>query len=506
MAVSILHTRDGKLDDADKAQLDALRSRIKTGNPKIILHLHGGLVNEASGVAAATRLSALGAHAFNVPPDWEQIYVIWRTGAMETLRTNWKDIFQNDRLYRTLLKKLISLVSSKIMPEAAPGRSIHSEMGLTPAEVERRLLSGSDQPFADADTLTIAEDGSKRAVAIPADDEDIESDFQNELESDEKLNEVAADVEAALMKDAPQSARSFVSGDAVSGQKTLAYVDDRVTAPWMVEKATGRALIGGSVLIGLAKHGAKIGLRVIRRYRAGRDHGLHATVVEEVIRELYGDLIGSIVWGMMKQDAEDHFATGALGDVLLDVLALNPTRRLLLSGHSAGSIWASELLLASNRRGIAMPLDLVLLAPAVRTAKFAEALAAKQGDIGAFRLFAMSDALERSDVLLGKGYGFLYPSSLLYFVSGLCEDAKKDALADAPLLGMQRFIECKTNWTDDTDEGAALKRVRTFLSADAKRTVFSIAARGAGLDCQAQSHGAFDDDPKTLQSVATLFE
>ena len=114
MPVTILHTRDGQLDDADVDVLSALKRRLESGRSKILLHLHGGLVDEAAGMVAAQRLSGAAPSGFNAPADWEQIYVVWRTGGLETLRTNWKDVFENDRLYRTLLTRLMSFMSGMI--------------------------------------------------------------------------------------------------------------------------------------------------------------------------------------------------------------------------------------------------------------------------------------------------------------------------------------------------------------------------------------------------------
>jgi hypothetical protein len=503
MAVSILRTKDGKLDALDRQLLSELATRLAEGDRKILLHLHGGLVSESAGMAAANRLSGKGPNTFNAPDDWEQVYIVWRTGAIETLRTNWQDLFDNDRLYRTLLKRLISFISGRISLPVIDGRAVAAGDRLSPAEVERRLLSGSDHPFADLDAPRAGAADDTRAF----DDEnlaDFDNDLTRELRRDGDLQTVAADVEAALTPP-DVTVRAFDSGDALAGGRVVYHIDDSVAGEWQVRTAEGRSLLGLSVLESLVKHGLAIGKRVIKRYRNGRDHGLHATVVEEIVRELYGDLIGSIIWGMMKDDAGDHFEDGALGAELLKALAANTGGRLLVTGHSAGSIWASELLLAMSRVGLMISADVVFLAPAVRTSKFAAALDASSASIQRFRLFAMHDDLERQDVLLGPGYGFLYPSSLLYFVSGLCEESDAKGLEDAPLLGMERFVASPTSWLEDVDEGPKLQQVRDFLNQGGDRVVLSVSAAGAGRNSDAKSHGSFDDNPATLASVATFF-
>lgn len=134
------------------------------------------------------------------------------------------------------------------------------------------------------------------------------------------------------------------------------------------------------------------------------------------------------------------------------------------------------------------------------------ALQAAEAKIERFRLYAMSDDLERSDAVLGKGLAFVYPASLLYLVSGLFEENADKGLCDAPILGMQRFVSGKTSWLDDRDEGPSLKLVRKFLGGGTSRTVFAKVTGGDVLNCDAISHGAFDDEPATLNSVATFLQ
>ena len=52
MPTTILHSRDGVLDAVEADQLAALNARLAQGPAKILLHLHGGLVPQASGPIA----------------------------------------------------------------------------------------------------------------------------------------------------------------------------------------------------------------------------------------------------------------------------------------------------------------------------------------------------------------------------------------------------------------------------------------------------------------------
>ena len=46
----------------------------------------------------------------------------------------------------------------------------------------------------------------------------------------------------------------------------------------------------------------------------------------------------------------------------------------------------------------------------------------------------MDDKLEREDAVLGHDKGYIYPSSLLYMVSGMFEELDFAVFADAPWL------------------------------------------------------------------------
>ncbi|WP_167369077.1 hypothetical protein [Methylobacterium brachiatum] len=497
--MTVLRTRGGVLDSQDQEAFDALSDRLVRGRPPVLIHLHGGLVDQAAAEVVAERLSKTGPEAYNAPESWEQVYVVWRTGAFETLRQNWTDLARNDRLYRVLIKRLISFVSGRIESIDPEGRGRGSPRRLTPAEVEARLYGGSDAPFADVDQATSSLAAGARSVEIePYADDDLEL----ELRADSELDEVASDIEAGLRAASTDTARTASVGDAAVGAASLRRLDGRVraelsTAPQGAARSFTAAEIGRR----LVKHGVSIGRRVLGRYRNGRDHGLHATVAEEIARELYGDLIGSVVWGMMKGDAREHFAAGGFGAEFAQALAAAPGTRVMIVAHSAGAILASEFLIHLAEREISLSVDLVFLAAAVRTPKFAEALKLSESRIASFRAFLMRDDLERADVLLGKGFGFVYPSSLLYLVSGLFEEKGPDGLADAPLVGMERFLDASSSWLADAGEGAALGAVQRFLSDGRGRCVLSRSEGEQGLACVAVSHGDFDNETLTLASI-----
>lgn len=508
MPVTVLRTSNGKLDQADREKLDGLSQRLAAKPSKVVLYLHGGLVDQASAEAMATRLSSKGDRSLNAPDDWEQIYIVWRTGFLETLRINWVELAKNDRLYNALFKRLMKYVAEKVGAESPGGRGAGSgPLKLTDKQINDRLNSGNDAPFSDLDDLAGSTQNSQRGRGFTqADENSVELEMKKLLELDRDLGRVSEDIDAHIASLTADPVRAAFTGNEDAGRPPFEHVDETLRKEWVTRGPQGRAraLEWGGVLIGLVEHGVKIAVRVIKRYRQGRDHGLHATIAEEIARQLYGDRIGSAVWGAMTKDAADHFKEKGLGGELIKALSSRDDHRLTLVGHSAGSIWATEFLTAL-KPAAGQELSLVFLAPAVRIKKFADMIDLYAANIRQFHLFAMHDELERRDVLLGKGFGFVYPSSLLYLVSGLFETEKNDAMVDAPLLGMARFITEDIDWLSEEEEVQALKKVRAFLAAVQGRIVFSQTGENDKLQSKSTSHGGFDDDIHTLKSVATYF-
>ncbi len=506
MPVTILRTANGVLDAVDQPALDTLQQRLTTDSKKILLHLHGGLVSQSNGEAVAAALSGSGPLSYNAGGDYEQIYVVWRTGALETIRINWQDLFNNDQLYRTLFKRLIAYVAGKVIGTEPIGRSVGLAAGLSQAEIERRMTSTDDEPFADLDRMAEADPIGRSVITKQISDQQIEAEFKLVLQSSRDFTSVAEDIAASM--DWSSEGRSGAApphGDAARGKLSLARLSDGVQAELKGERdAAGRGLItSATTLMALIRHATSIAKRVIGRLRNGRGHGIHATIVEEILRELYGDRVGSTIWGMMKTDASDHFGQGKLGSALLDLVA-GSNHQLIITGHSAGSIWASAFLRAAAKASAFPQVKLVLLAPAVRIIEFAAALDEARQLVSTLRIFTMYDSLEKQDPVMGKGTGAIYPSSLLYLVSGLFETTDGSAAPDAPILGMERFIGRDPGWLNDPAEEQAINTVRTYLAGVANSVVYSQSNAGAGLSTDAISHGGFDNNPLTLASVNSL--
>jgi hypothetical protein len=497
-------TKKGIADKGQQEAAAALQDRLAKPNARLMLHLHGGLIDEKSGKATAARLSGQGPNSFNLGPDWSQVYIVWRTGAFEVLRNDWLRLVQDDRLYQVLLRKLIDYVGKNIGVQTAGGtRSASATFGLTEEEIHRRIVGEADRqdPFADIETgfAPGAPPGTRATLIAPRSSGAMALEFQNELAADRRFQAAAADIDN-VVNEGVEGRSTLPAADRVRGKASLERLSGKVLKELRPEpKPAGktRGLISTGAF--LLKHAGFIAYRVFERFRSGRDHGFHATIVEEVCRELYGDLIGAKVWGLMVHHAGDHFGEKGFGTTLLDLLAAAPSPdRLVVTAHSAGAIWASQMLLALAKRHHAARIKLFLLAPAVRQSLFAEAIGKAQGMLDSCEMFTMTDEYERKDPVLGKDYGFIYPSSLLYCVSGMFEEKGIEAYPDAPILGMMRFGQAGFL---NAEEQVAATSIQNFFSRPGNGIVTS-PTQGV---TQALCHGCFDDEPTTLKSLVGRF-
>lgn len=499
----IIFTGDGIADAGQEDKLSRLRQRLDGSDRKLLLHLHGGLVNKANGEAAARRLAGTGDGSWGLSEDWVQVYVVWRTGVAETIRKNWTDLAE-DHLYQVVLRKLLRFVARQIgIPTDNGARSVEDRFSLDELEIQDRITGARDtkDPFADVDVHFSRQDsGTSRATLTGrASDIELADEFERQLLLDADFKTAVAEIDAAL-NESLLSRNSFTAVDPVRGRKSLDHLSATIRAQWpdpdrKSDEARGLVAVG----VFLLKYAGEIAYRCFKRFRSERHHGFHATVVEEICRVLYADRVGAAIWGLMVQDAADHFKPAGFGSSLLDVLAAAPEpRRFVVSAHSAGSIWASHMLLAMASRDLQIKLRLFLLAPAVRQSLFAQVISGAANQIELCRMYTMSDEYEKKDAVLGHDKGYIYPSSLLYCVSGIFETLGQNAYPDAPLVGMRRFTAAP--WLN-AEEAAA----ETVLSRFFQQPQNGIVEAPQPQVTEANSHGAFDDEKLTLKSVASLF-
>jgi hypothetical protein len=159
-------------------------------------------------------------------------------------------------------------------------------------------------------------------------------------------------------------------------------------------------------------------------------------------------------------------------------------------GHSAGSIFAASALPHLTNCGVAFK-TLQFLAPAVTIEMFKQQMLAaiKSGKCPHPSLFILSDVGERDDDV------WAYGKSLLYLVSNAFEGKR-----ETPLLGMERYVsdegEEQSQFVDKELNALFKKKTGGFPS-------LVIAGKSAGdaSTSRSDSHGGFDNDPDTMNSV-----
>ena len=215
------------------------------------------------------------------------------------------------------------------------------------------------------------------------------------------------------------------------------------------------------------------------------------------MRAFYLGNAGKFLWDNMKADIAAAFGYspdcgGAQFLTLLDEMWRGGTKpTLTLVGHSAGSIYACQLLQEIEKRKLPADIrfNVIFIAPACTFDLLADTIKAASNRISALRVFGMDDQREREDALLP----ILYPSSLLYFVSGVLESE-----SDTPLVGMARFY----NGVYEATKFPSLGYARSAPLLQSKSAlVWALASGGDGLNCDMRKHGEWPKAEATLKSV-----
>ena len=476
----------------------------------LVIHFHGGLNSRPyalGNIVAPLTPTYRAAHAY-------PLFFVWESGVVESLVNN-KDELGRDPAFRELVKKVTEWLLKKV--------SLNSDITFKGSEGQDiddiyRLRQEFDQwfdgktpapPVPDAQVPSGPTVLNTKASAVNVDS--LANDIVDEIDDDPAFKRAMQQAYNATLSE--NQARTRAQGTREKASILLLSEeaqDDLFSAP-----ADGAGIAGAPVKergvftwMAIARFTAKIVMAVIKRFRAGTDHGVYCTVVEEVLRSAYGNLLGAGIWNGMKKDTADSFAAGpdVCGtQVIAKLRALEQAgrtfRRITLVGHSTGAIYICNFLDAARAAGLQTPLRCVFLAPAVTYARFAAAIARhRDNGLADFRMFAMRDDRESADRMLGV----VYTRSLLYFVSGLLEgeeaDGKFSSTIDMPIVGMERYL-ASAAFRDDPHVATVLG----FLAEKPNRTVWSYAmGQAPGLNSDARKHGDFDNDPATLQSVVAF--
>lgn len=217
-----------------------------------------------------------------------------------------------------------------------------------------------------------------------------------------------------------------------------------------------------------------------------RDLWDHSTdpLIERLTRPL-----GMPLWSGMKRSAERASAPGGGAHLVAEHLAkfvkANKHVEVHAAGHSAGSIFHSHLLPTLVAKGVTVK-TLSLLAPAVRVDTFVDQLLPLVGPkkgIQELALFTMAQDWEKRDQCAN-----LYRKSLLYLVSLAFEPGGK-----TPILGLEECLraddDCRALFGIGSGSGVA-------------EVIWSKSVPTMGRhSSRATSHGEFDEDPATMNSV-----
>ena len=463
-------SQNGAVTSSPQEVDDFIQSLLTTNPQRLAVHFHGGLVGEQSGIDTANRMKQQFEMAGAIP-----LTVVWETDLVTTIRDNLTSI-NNTTLFQKILHYVIKVAGRRA---GLPGAKGGVEWDSPSIEAER----ATEEPFAELDAAFRQEGITAKSVGtadpnFPRLEKDVEEEFRQRLAADRALTEL-------LQDEAPKT--------------------DLLNPDYRQFDREGADAKGIFETLKLAVPLAKIVVRVIRRIWNRRDHGFYATVVEEILRELYLANFAAWVWGGMKTKAHAMFENNngrpqaelRAGTYLFDRLAQVQAETKLpiyLSGHSAGAIAIAELLDSLGNQTVLRFPSVQLLAPALRNDQFQRTFVSNNRSpaVGNFRCFTMSDDAEKKERLFNP----LYTRSLLYFISGVLEPDE----VDMPIIGMQRFLFGRAPF--DTPDHLA---VNAFMDGN---TVYSPspAAAPAGQRTHALKHGDFDNDLPTLESLRYWIE
>jgi hypothetical protein len=499
----VIHLVDGCLapkssttrGDVKRIVAQALQSEKPSG---IVIHFHGGLVSESSALKAAQAgLYPLYADRSQAYP----IFFVWESGFFEAPFNNLKEI-----VTEALFKEFVKKASEWALKKLPTGLGFKGGSGASVDEAS--LRADFDDWFAGKrntppEQLEAKPGADTRAVAKGAslDEQALEEEITESIEGDVDFQDAVQAVHNGLHQDGRLRPATRGAGTTVSATSLV----NKEAAEQMFQLAPGATKgVGPISWMKVARIVADVVIRVIRRFRKGRAHGMYVTVVEETLRALYLDKIGRVGWwDRMKTDTADAFRDGQEhgGTALLTELKnqtegmANPPK-VTLVGHSTGAIYICNLLKAAAEQAPSVRFDVIFEAPAATHALLAETAAQHASRISGFRQFGMANEREEKDALVP----ILYTSSLLYFVSGLLESEP-----DEPLVGMARYLERQEVY--NAEDFPNIEACRRFYSRYDNSLIWALSNRGEGLNSDAKSHGEFDDvDEDTMTSVKHILQ
>jgi len=453
----------------------------------LVVHFHGGLVNEKNGKEVAQKLTPVYKAAGGYP-----LFFVWESGLLETVGRNLPEHISGelgkiskDEVYGRLVKLLEKFVISKLESLGIP-----EELRRGPAPIELVENNRVKELIANFD---------ERKLEKHRDQLELNSDEADQLE-----NILKDDPELTAMLESIGSDGPARGGEVRVNHELPPEIVDMIKDNGDGPRADGEEKRGLNFLT-IIKYIAKIGIAVFKRYRSGTHHGIRLTLTEEILRSIYINKIGTFVWSDMKKDTADAFQVDANvygGTAFIEhlkVLTGTKKRRVVLVGHSTGAVYICNLLRMCDELGVSpdVTFDVVFLAPACNYDLLHETLKKGKARISNFRSFGMKDELEMKDAIAG----FVYPASLLYFVSSLLEGTEVEHI-DKPIFGMHRYTENRFPYAEND-------KIQEVLAYTRDKMFWSITDAGFNLGegTDSSGHGRFDEENDlTMKSVQHIIK
>ena len=482
-----------------------------SGKKALSIYFHGGLVSsteEFGNPGFPYRPENKGLFD-NLGQKSYPLFIVWETGVQETLKSIGQDVGDNPYQFLVELvsntsqsdvfKKAFGHITSALSKKAAAmfglglaGEELHvTPLPVAPLEESLGLIPEFEPENVEYDNFT---------------DEDLQ-EFIEQLSQDEELNtrlrEIAEGGEAGLAG-GDRSGSDFVSDDLIED-----IVEDYDSA------AAG--LVGVTeVLFPLVyKKLGGVLFAVGKRFVNKRHHDFVPTVFEELTRVFYIQKFAALLWTQMKANAAQAYSANEADDSephggrylieqLKDYLLAHPETEVNLVGHSAGSIQICHFIEAADQ---VFEKDLpkfkfkniFLLAPGVDFEVFGK-LRSRPHRFETLRIFTMQEDYEKKDSMVG----FVYPHSILYFVSGVSD---RDESGDRPILGLARHLDRKI-YKKLGIHNTQVEATHQFLedlgqSSGSSPIVWALTkdTDPIGRRSSAARHGVFDNDPLTLESI-----
>lgn len=483
-----IHLKNGKLTaDTPFQHVSDLVSKALQ-NSSIVIHFHGGLVDYDTAIESAADL-----HAHYQNGNAYSVFFIWESGILEILRNNLDEIC-SEEFFRLLWKLLLKIVFRKISKfdgiRAPVTLSDNAETSLLTASVDDALASQNParlKTFAFDEKISELNNFEQLSL-----EQELYLDYQL-IGEIQKISQTLREP-GAIEKERKE--RGFCVRASTATLIDPDALDRFIARPFPGEKG----LVETSKMI---KAIVFLAAKVVSRFVNRRDHGLHATIVEEILRELYLSNAGKFIWDLMKKDTADAFGNNGQvfgGTALLSELSAksDPANlpRITLVGHSTGAIYIAEFLDKASEILPDQHFEIVFLAPAATFTRISRSLDRHKQRIDHFRMFTMQDSYEKNDRLVPV----LYPHSLLYFISGVLEDGY-----DVPIIGMDRFYD-RNLFPDSTFPD--VKPARAFVTKTTHGAVWSVTDSAAlpGVQSTSEKHGDFNNDVPTVKSIVHLLK